>query len=167
MAKGKFMENLDKLEKLLRQFPHGARAAELAEKMRVSRSAVYDYLNGLEARGKARNEHGLWYSTAIVQSEPEKQAQLVETEFLADKNRIKEDYVNGRIHQAYIRTMLLVNKGKVSKEWFKEYRHLFKSLDAQEQAIAKNSIEKHNPRRQQEIRRLKTAIVVEALKHWS
>ena len=161
------MENLDKLEKLLRQFPHGARAAELAEKMGVSRSSIYDYLNSLVARGKARNENGLWYSTALVQSKPEKQAQSAETEFIADRNRIKEDYVNGRIQQAYRRTILLVSKGKVSKEWFKKYRHLFKSLNEQEQAIAKNSIERINPRRQQEIRRLKTAIVAEALKHWS
>ena len=161
------MENLDKLEKLLRQFPHGARAAELAKKMGVSRSAVYDYLNSLETRGKARNEHGLWYSTAPVRSEPDKQAQLVETEFLADKNRIKEDYVNGQIEQAYKRTILLLNKGLVSKEWLKKNRHLLKSLDAEQQTIAKNSIERYNPRRREAIRKLKTAIVVEALKYWS
>ena len=161
------MEKLDKVDKLLRQFPHGARAVELARKMGVSRSAVYDYLNSLEARGKAYSEHGLWYPKKPDQNGSETQDRSAETEFSADKNRIKEDYVNNRIEQAYKRTIILVNKSKVSKEWLKKNWHLFKSLDAEEQAIAKNSLERHNLRRQEKIRRLKTAIVVEVLKYWS
>ncbi len=63
------MENLDKVERLLRQFPNGIRAAELAKKLGIGRSRVYDYLNSMEARGKARNEHGLWYPKAQVKAE--------------------------------------------------------------------------------------------------
>lgn len=55
------MEKLDEADRLLRQFPHGIRAAEFADKLGVQRQSAYDYLNSLDVRGKAWNEHGLWY----------------------------------------------------------------------------------------------------------
>jgi len=55
------MEKLDEADRLLRQFPHGIRAAEFASKLGVQRQSAYDYLNSLDVRGKAWNEHGLWY----------------------------------------------------------------------------------------------------------
>lgn len=54
------MENLDKLDKLLRQFP-GNRAVFYAEKLGWSRSKVYDYLNSLQLRGKTYSQNHLWY----------------------------------------------------------------------------------------------------------
>lgn len=56
------MEKLEKIDRLLRQFPHGITAAELAEKMDIKRTAVYDFLNSLAVRGKAESRDGLWFS---------------------------------------------------------------------------------------------------------
>jgi len=167
MSDGKFKENLDKVDKLLRQFPHGVRAIELAEKLGLSRSAVYDYLNGLETRGKCSNEHGLWYSQASTRASSEKEEQSKEAAFLAEKSRIREDYVNGEISRAFRRTMLFINEGRVSKAWLQENRSLLESLYAENQEMERNSIEKFNPKRRERIRRLETAIVSEALRHWA
>jgi sugar-specific transcriptional regulator TrmB len=166
MLNGKFMENLDKVDKLLRHFPHGVRATELAKKLGISRSSIYDYLNSLAVRGEARNEHSLWYPKNHAQSEPEQDELTGEADFLREKSRIREDHVNGQFERAYTRTMLLINAGKVSKEWLEKNWHLFKSLDAELQAIKKNPIEEVNSNRRRRIRKLKIAIVSEALKYW-
>ena len=60
MSNGKTMENLDKLDKLLGQFP-ASRAVFYAEKLGWSRSKVYDNLNSLQIRQLAYNKNGLWY----------------------------------------------------------------------------------------------------------
>jgi len=161
------MENLNKVYRLLQQVPHGIRAVGLAKKLGINRTGIYDFLNSLKARGKARNEHGLWYPTFPVPSGPEHRGWLGETEFSAEISRIREDRVNNRIERAYRKTRLLVDVAKVSKEWLKENQHLFKSLNVEEQAIAKGPFEGANPDRRRRIIRLKTAIVDEALKYWS
>jgi len=161
------MENLDKVDRLLRQIPSGIRAVEVAKKLGISRSGAYDYLNTLEARGKARNEHGLWYHTDPVQSGPAQRGWLGDTEFYAEVSRIREDHVNGRIERAYRRTKLLIEAGKVSKGLLEKNRQLLRTLRAEEEAIAKYSIEQYNPDRRRRILRLKAAIVDQALKHWS
>jgi len=62
MSNVKSMENLDKAERMLRQCPHGIRAADFMRKMGFrSRQTAYNYLNSLELKGKAYNEHGLWF----------------------------------------------------------------------------------------------------------
>jgi len=56
------MEKLNKLAKLLEQFPNGIRIIDLTRKLGVrSRSTVYDYLNSLERMGKAHYERGIAY----------------------------------------------------------------------------------------------------------
>jgi hypothetical protein len=166
MTHGKYMENLNKLDKLLRQFPHGARAEELAKRMGICRTRIYDYLDSLEVRGRARNEHSLWYPNDANQSDTRQHESTAETDFLDEKRLIREDFVNGQLDRAYARTMVLVNAGKVSEEWLERNGDLFKSLEEELQAIAKNSIEEFNPDRRKRIRRLKAAIVSEALKCW-
>jgi len=161
------MENLDKVDKLLRQFPHGAKATELARKLGVSRSAIYDQLNSLEARGKARNEHALWYPTDPAQSSSEKPTFTLEAAFLVDKSKIREDFVNGQLDRAYTRTRLLVDSGKVSKEWHRKHQDLLKTLDAELQATENITIEQFNLDRRRRIKKLEQSIVSEALKHWS
>ena len=61
MSNIKFMEKLDKADKLLLQFPHGVSAKDFAKKFGVHRTQVYEYLNALEVREKAYSEHGLWF----------------------------------------------------------------------------------------------------------
>ncbi len=61
MSNGKKTKNLDKLDRLLRQNPHGVRITDLAGKLGISRSTVYDYLNTLDLRGKAYYERGIAY----------------------------------------------------------------------------------------------------------
>lgn len=65
MSHGKFMEKLNKADKLLRQFPHGTRAADFAKRLGVKRTQVYDYLNGLVLREKAYNKYGLWFPQEV------------------------------------------------------------------------------------------------------
>jgi len=60
MKNVKTMENLDNLEKLLRQFP-GERAVFYAKKLKWSRSKVYDFLGSLQIQGKGYSKDGLWY----------------------------------------------------------------------------------------------------------
>ena len=52
---------MKRLESVLRQFPHGIRIVELAEKLGISRSYAYDLLNSLELQGKAHYERGIAY----------------------------------------------------------------------------------------------------------
>jgi len=61
MSHVKRMEKEDKCDKLLRQFPNGIRISILAQKLEVTRSTVYDYLNSLELKGKAHYEKGIAY----------------------------------------------------------------------------------------------------------
>lgn len=65
------MENLDKLDKLLGQFP-GSRAVFYAEKLGWSRSKVYDNLNSLQIRQLAYNKNGLWYPSTEQKPDGEK-----------------------------------------------------------------------------------------------
>lgn len=60
------MENLDKAERMLRQCPRGIRAEDFMRKMGFSsRQTAYNYLNSLELKGKAYNEHGLWFPKEV------------------------------------------------------------------------------------------------------
>jgi hypothetical protein len=61
MPHGKFMEKLDKADKLLRQFPRGIRAEDFAKKLGVHRVQGYDYLHSLEVKEKGYSKNGLWY----------------------------------------------------------------------------------------------------------
>jgi len=68
------MENLDKMDKLLRQFPHGARAAELAKKKEIENSE--GEAKRLEKEIKSKEEqllkldelkqYGLWLSEHFI-----------------------------------------------------------------------------------------------------
>ena len=110
MPHDKFMEKLDKADKLLRQFPHGIRAVDVARKLNIHRTQSYDYLSSLEARDKAYSEHGLWF--------PKNQKDLFtpcihaftpqETHSHFDK--IREDYLSGYSHLAFQRLELLADK---------------------------------------------------------
>ena len=62
MSNEKFTKKLATYHKVLLQFPRGTTALELAEKLGIHRTAVYDFLNSMESRGLARNEHGLWFA---------------------------------------------------------------------------------------------------------
>ena len=77
MSNGKTVENLDKLDKLLGQFP-GSRAVFYAEKLGWSRSKVYDNLNSLQIRQLAYNKNGLWYPSTEQKPSKEK----IENEYL-------------------------------------------------------------------------------------
>ena len=55
------MKNLDKLDKLLQQNPHGIRIINIAKKLDVDRSTVYRYLESKDLQGKARYERGTAY----------------------------------------------------------------------------------------------------------
>lgn len=61
MKNVKSMENLDKLDSLLRQNPHGIRITDAARKLNVERSTVYDYLRTLDLKGLAHYEKGIAY----------------------------------------------------------------------------------------------------------
>jgi hypothetical protein len=57
------MEKLDNCYKFIRQSHQGIRAAELASKLEMNRTGVYDLLNRLEMADKVKSEHGLWKAT--------------------------------------------------------------------------------------------------------
>jgi len=61
MSNGKGMENIDALEKLLQQNPHGVTITKCARKLRVHRTTIYKYLFSLDAREKAYYERGIAY----------------------------------------------------------------------------------------------------------
>jgi len=92
MSNVKSMGNLDKAERMLRQCPHGIKAADFMRKMGfLSRQTAYNYLNSLELKGKAYNEHGLWFPKEVgISEEPSKRKldHLVEEAFrsLKEKN---------------------------------------------------------------------------------
>ncbi len=61
MSNRKIMGNLDKLDKLLRQNPHGIRIRDIVTRLGISRSTVYNHLNHLDLKGKAYYERGTAY----------------------------------------------------------------------------------------------------------
>lgn len=76
------MEKVDKADRLLQQFPRGISAAELARKLGIHRTSVYDILNSLVLRGKAESRDGLWYPK--TRSAENKAPEQVERERLVD-----------------------------------------------------------------------------------
>ena len=65
------MGKLEKADKLLQQFPRGIRASEFARALGIQRTAAYDLLNSLAARGKAESRDGLWYpKNPVVENKP-------------------------------------------------------------------------------------------------
>jgi hypothetical protein len=64
------MKKLDKCYNVIRQSPHGKKAAEVAKELGMSaRNSAYDLLGTLELQGKIRSDHGLW--TAVKDGKQE------------------------------------------------------------------------------------------------
>ena len=77
-SKRKKDDKMKKLEKVLRQFPHGIRIAVLAGKVGISRSYAYDLLQSLELQGKAYYEDGIAYPERKTQKKEEVAPSILE-----------------------------------------------------------------------------------------
>ena len=61
MKKHKTIEKLDKVANEIQHFPKGKKISELAEKLGMHRSTLYDYINTLELMGRAYYQRGTAY----------------------------------------------------------------------------------------------------------
>jgi hypothetical protein len=57
-----FMIKLDECYKVVQQSSNGISAVDIAKKLGVYRTTVYDRLNSIELMNKVESKHGLWYS---------------------------------------------------------------------------------------------------------
>jgi len=107
------MENLDKLDKLLGQFP-GSRAVFYAKKLGWSRSKVYDNLNSLQIRKLAYNKNGLWYP-----STEEKPSEVNPYVWLNEKER--------KLYRLDVEALNIIKRMAVaSPEWVKRQEEEFR-----------------------------------------
>ena len=63
-------QNLDRVVRILRQFPHGIRIIDLAEKVGVKRTTIYGYLKSLEMRGETSFQRGTAYPSKPESGSP-------------------------------------------------------------------------------------------------
>lgn len=145
MTHGKFMEKLNKTDKLLQQFPHGIRAADLAEKLGVHRTQVYDYLNSLRIREKARSEDGLWFPKQSSSKQKKATASAYPLQerirlFRKEMVEIKHEYANGYASRAYTKAKLLWLS--LDASFKKELGPSFKTVETELERIVR---EKYDP----------------------
>lgn len=58
----KLTSNEEKVRKKLEKFPQGVKAVALKRELPISKTSLYENLNGLEMKGSAfRGKHSLWY----------------------------------------------------------------------------------------------------------
>lgn len=87
MSNVKTMRKVDKLDSLLRQFPHGIRIAEAAGKLGISRTYVYSLLETLKLQGKAYYENGIAYPGKPKISTEQKPSEANPYSYLNEKER--------------------------------------------------------------------------------
>jgi transposase len=105
-------QKLDKIQAILRQNPHGIRITDLAKKLNVKRSTIYDYLNSVELKGKAYFQRGVAYPERPLPARPSDRhgepASLADKAFLQledekrkfDEEKEKLDEEKERVNQA-------------------------------------------------------------------
>lgn len=86
---------------------------------------------------------------------------------MTDVVQIRQDYVNGKMNKAFRRVLMLLRAQNSLPKWAVEMKDTFDLFNSESEAMKTDPFERMNPDRQRRILEYETAIVSEALKHWT